>query len=115
MKNNSSKNYLDNVPLKNPQIKWETDDNQKVTLLIENKGVFNKIAQKFFKKPKISQIHLDENGSFVWLLIDGNKDITEIGKLVDEHFGEKSHPLYERLAKFLGILESYNFIKFKDK
>lgn len=113
MKKNKNENYLDKIPLKNPEIKWETDGEKKVTLLIENKGVFNRIAQKLFKKPKISQIHLDENGSFVWPLIDGEKDITEIGRLVDEHFGEKAHPLYERLAKFLGILESYNFISFK--
>lgn len=113
MMKNKSENYLDKIPIKNPEIKWEIDDKKIVTLFIENKGVFNKIAQKLFKKPKISQVHLDENGSFVWPLIDGERDITEIGRLVDEHFGEKAQPLYERLAKFLGILESYGFISFK--
>ena len=113
MKNNSNNNYLDKIPLKNPEIKWEIDSDKIVTLFIENKGVFNRIAQKLFKKPKISQIHLDENGSFVWPLIDGNRDITEIGKCVDEHFGEKAQPLYERLAQFFMILESYGFVSFK--
>lgn len=112
MKKKISNNYLDKIPFKNPEIKWETDSEEKVTLLIENKGFFNRMAQKFLKKPKISQIHLDENGSFVWPLIDGVKDITEIGKYVKEHFGEKAEPLYERLAKFFKILESYNFIYF---
>ena len=90
MKKTSSENYLDNIPLKNETIGWSEDDEGKVTLEIENKGVFNKIAQKLFKKPKISYVHLDEFGSFVWPLIDGKKDITEIGKSVDEHFGEES-------------------------
>ena len=80
---------------------------------IENKGIFNKIAQKVFKKPKISYIHLDEFGSFIWLLIDGQMCITDIGVLVEEHFGEKAYPLYERLAKFFQILESYGFIILK--
>ena len=68
------------------------------------------MAQKFFKKPKISYVHLDEMGSFVWPLIDGEMDIIELGKKVEEHFGEKANPLYERLAKYFQILESYNFI-----
>lgn len=110
---NKENNYLDKIPLKNPFIKWETDDDDIVTLLIENKGFFNKMAQKFFKKPKISQVHLDENGSFIWPLIDGQKDILQIGKYVSEHFGESAEPLYERLSKFFQILESYNFISYK--
>ena len=110
---NSKENYLDRIPVRNSDINWEADQNGMVTLFIENKGVFNRIAQKLLKKPKISQVHLDENGSFVWPLIDGKTDITDIGKAVEEHFGEKSHPLYERLAKFFQILHSYGFVTFK--
>ena len=113
MKKKTSENYLNKIPFKNSEIKWETNSDNIVTLLVENKGFFNRMAQKLLKKPKVSQIHLDENGSFVWPLIDGEKDITEIGKYVKEHFGEKAEPLYERLSKFFQILESYNFINFK--
>lgn len=108
----TKENYLDKKPFRNPDITWTTDEQGIITLEIENKGVFNKIAQKLFKKPKISYIHLDEMGSFVWPIIDGEKNITEIGKSVDEHFGEKAHPLYERLAKYFQILASYGFVKF---
>ncbi len=103
-------NYLERKPVRNAAINWETDQNGMVTLLIENKGIFNRMAQKLLKKPKISYIHLDETGSFVWPLIDGEKDITALGVLVEEHFGEKAHPLYERLAKYFQILDSYGFI-----
>ena len=34
-------------------------------------------------------------------------------KKVEEHFGEKAHPLYERLLKFFEIVESYDFILWK--
>ena len=85
---NSSENYLEKIPLKNPEIQWTADENGIVTLQVENKGVANKIAQKLLKKPKISYIHLDENGSFIWPLIDGEKDIIAVGELVKEHFGE---------------------------
>ena len=112
-KNIISQNYLEKTPLQHPDIEWSADDKGLVTLEIKNTGFFNRIAQKFFKKPKTSYVHLDENGSFIWKLIDGEKDIITIGKEVDEHFGEAAHPLYERLAKFFQILESYHFIIWK--
>ncbi len=114
-RNKKTENYLDKIPCKKDGIAWSKDQKGIVTLEIENKGVFNRIAQKLLKKPKISYIHLDENGSFIWPLIDGKTDIFEIGKRVDEHFGEKAHPLYERLAKFFQILDSYGFISWADK
>lgn len=104
-------NFLDKIPTRNPEIGYTVDEKGIITLEIENKGLFNRIAQKLFKKPKISYVHLDEMGSFVWPIINGEKNITEIGETVDEHFGEKAHPLYERLAKYFQILESYGFVK----
>lgn len=108
-----SKNYLENVPVQKPGLKWSFDENNLVLLHIENKGVFNRIAQKLFKKPKITYIHLDENGSFIWPLIDGKKDLIAIGELVGEHFGEAANPLYERVAQFFQMLYSYGFIEWK--
>ena len=113
-KNNSSENYLDRVPQRNNAINWTTDEKGIVTLEIQNNGLMNSICQKLFKKPKISYIHLDEMGSFVWPLIDGEKNITELGYEVDMHFGEKAHPLYERLSQYFRILDSYGFIKFNN-
>ncbi len=104
-------NFLDKIPTRNPEIGYTVDEKGVITLEIENKGLFNRIAQKLFKKPKISYVHLDEMGSFVWPIINGEKSISEIGEAVDEHFGEKAHPLYERLAKYFQILESYGFVK----
>ena len=104
-------NYLEMTPVRNPEINWTTDEAGLVTLEIENKGVANRIAQKLLKKPKITYIHLDENGSFVWPLIDGKRTVMDIAQLVDAHFGEKAKPLYERLVKFFQILESYHFAK----
>ena len=108
-----NENYLEKIPVRNKNITWKQDDENKVTLEIENTGFFNKIAQTFFKKPKISYVHLDENGSFLWPLLDGEKTILELGVLVKEHFGEKAEPLYPRLAKYFSILESYGFVTFR--
>lgn len=109
-KNIISENYLERKPSRKENINWTIDEEGIVTLEIENKGIFNKIFQILLKKPKVSYIHLDEMGSFLWPMLDGEKTIVELGEEVENRFGEKSHPLYERLAKYIQILYGYNFI-----
>lgn len=109
MSKKKQNNYLEFVPQR--KVERFSEEDGVITLEIENKGVFNFIAQKLFKKPKVSYIHLDEMGSFVWPLIDGERNITDIGVFVKEHFGEKAEPLYERLAQYFKVLESYGFVK----
>ena len=106
-------NYLENIPVRVHNIGWETDENGEVVLEVENKGLANKIAQKLFKKPKISYIHLDEMGSFIWPLLNGEENIISLGEKVKEHFGTKAEPLYERLARYIKTLENYRFIEIK--
>lgn len=106
-------NYLERVPCRPSAIHWTTDDEGIVTLEIENTGWANRVAQKLFGRPKVSYIHLDKMGSFVWPLMDGEMSISELGRLVDEHFGEEAHPLYERLARYFQILDSYHFVEWK--
>ena len=55
-KKKQNENYLERKPAKNPDINWTVDDKGVVTLEIENKGAFNRVAQKLLKKPKISYI-----------------------------------------------------------
>lgn len=109
-KNTIDENYLEKIPFRNPALGWSQGDDGLVSLEIENTGFFNRVAQKLLKKPKVSYVHLDETGSFLWPLLDGELSIIELGKKVDEHFGEKAHPLYERLAKYFQILDSYGFV-----
>ena len=106
-------NYLDRKPAHHPDIRWKNEDNGRVTLEVDNTGWANRIAQKLFKRPKVSYVHLDEMGSFVWPLLDGEKNIIDLGKLVEAEFGEKANPLYERLAKYFQILDSYQFVEWK--
>ena len=110
-KNIIDKNFLEKIPARNEEIGWKKEDDGLITLEVKNTGWANKLAQVFFKRPKVSYIHLDKMGSFIWPRLDGKINITELGKLVDEHFGKEAHPLYERLAKYLQIMHSYHFIK----
>ena len=112
-KQQCEENYLEKIPVCPSHIEWSADESGMVTLDIENKGIMNRIAQKLLNKPKISHIHLDEIGSFVWPLIDGGRKISDMGAPLEEHFGEKAQPTYERLAEFFRILESCGFVEWK--
>ena len=112
-KGSINQNFLENIPVRQEGLRWDADEKGIVTLYVHNTGILKKITQKLLKKPEYTQVHLDENGSFVWPLIDGKRNIIELGKDVQAHFGEKAEPLYPRLAKFFQILESYGFVSFK--
>ena len=106
-----SPNYLEYTPKRCEKYSWTKDGQNIVTISVENKGMFHFFAQKFFGKPRNSQIHLEEMGSFIWLQIDGKRNILEIGELVKEEFGESAEPLYERLSKYIRQLETLGFVQ----
>ena len=110
---NKSKNYLEKIPCHKEGLAWSKTESGEVTLEIENKGIFNRIFQLLLKKPKVTYIHLEEMGSFIWPLIDGQTDILKIGEKVSQKFGEKAEPLYPRIVKYFETLQNCKFIYFK--
>ena len=112
-KQNLTENYLENRPQRLAGLNWTQDEAGTVTLEKENTGLMNRLAQKLLGKPKVSYIHLDELGSFLWPLLDGEQDLTELGKRLSAQFGEKAEPLYPRLAKYIQVLHSYGFVEFE--
>lgn len=114
-KNTVPGNYLDHIPTPSDAHPYEVSEDGKVTIFVENKGFFHWIARNLFHRPRISQIHLDEMGNYIWPLMDGNRTIQDIALLVKEEFGEKAEPLYNRLVQYMRNLESYGFIGMSKK
>lgn len=109
-KQDNSDNYLEYIPVHKDAVRFDINDVGEVTIFQDNKGIFNRIAQVLWKKPAVSQIHLDEMGNFIWPLIDGTSTVYDISQSVHEQFGEKAEPLYNRLVQYIKTLESYGFI-----
>ena len=109
MKKNK-KNYVDFIPQIN--IQWREAKDGMIEIVMENKGFYHTIAQKFFKKPRFSYIKLDEYGTCVWRHIDGQKNIYEIGQILKSIHKDTSVQLYERLSAFFGTLERNKFVIF---
>lgn len=108
-------NYLDLVPERAADLAWHTDLRDRVILEVENTGLFNTIAQKVFGKPRFTKVHLDAQGSYLWPLIDGQKTVMELAALQKEQFQEAAEPLYPRIVKYFQILESYHFVRFRNR
>ncbi len=108
------KNYLDLIPVRAKELSWTRDDEGIVILEVENTGVFNRIAQRFFKRPKVTKVHMEPFGSFLWPLIDGGRTVKELADRLKERFGEEAEPLYPRVVKYMQIMESYHFISLSE-
>lgn len=105
-------NYLDYIPVKNPDFGWRVKEDGKVEVTVQNKGFYNRIAQIFFRRPKVSYIELDEYGSYLWQQIDGKSDIHQLSLQMKEHFGDRAEPVVERLVKFMRILQVNRYINY---
>jgi hypothetical protein len=87
----------------------------RVVVLIPRFG-YTKIGQWFnerLRKP-YHKIKLDELGSFVWNLCDGNMQVKDICNSLREKFGEKVDPVHDRVALFLKQMEKSSMIDFKE-
>ena len=75
-------NFLDYVPKRNKLYEWDWNQKKHVEIAVVNRGLFNRIAQILFRKPKVSKIELDELGSFIWQEMDGARTVYELGEAV---------------------------------
>ena len=107
-----SKNMLDFVPKRSGKINWYTQETGLVRLSVKHRGFYHKLAQMLVKAPPVSNIDMDQFGSFVWTAIDGRRTVAEIAARVKRRFGKDAEPLYERLTAFFRILYGNRLISF---
>lgn len=87
-------------------LEYEVDENHIVTILEKQDHKIQKILRKLkFRIPGYKKITMDEYGSYVFLQIDGNKTVKDIGKNLEVKYGDKIHPIYERLLLFLNHID----------
>lgn len=88
-------------------IEYEVNESGIVTILEKQEHKIQNLFRKLkFKIPMYKKIELDEYGSEVFLQIDGQKTVKEIGENLEAKFGDKVNPLYERLLLFLNHIDT---------
>lgn len=87
-------------------LEYEVDENGIVTLLEKQDHKIQRFFRKLgFRIPEYKRTAMDEYGSSVFLQIDGSRTVRDIGKYLEEKYGDKVQPLYERLLLFVSHLE----------
>ena len=94
-------------------LEYEIDKDGIVVVLEKQDHKIQRFLRKLrIKIPMYRKITLDEYSSEVFTQIDGKKTVKEIGESLDNRFGEKVHPLYERLLVFLNHIDvNYKYIE----
>ncbi len=105
-------NLLDLIPIR--CVDWKKNKEGLVILLKPKfKSTFSKKYIISHLKRPFYKVRLDAVGSFVWENLNDTNTVQEIAKLMQDKFGEKLKPLYDRLSIFLQHLEKNKFIKYK--
>jgi len=111
MKQNETEkiNLLELKPNRN--LKWETGERNEIILLVPKfqnrflvKYIMPNIRRPYFR------IKLDDRGSFIWNLCDGNTTVGEISDRMKEKFGEHFDPTYERIGVYVNQLIRDKFL-----
>ncbi len=106
-------NYLESIPVRSTERPWRTDEDGIVEIDMENKGFYNFLAQKFFRKPRISHISLDKYGSVVWQSIDGTNSINDIIKIMEREFPNEKERMLDRIVTYMATLQRSGFVTVK--
>jgi len=110
-KEKPQENFLLYRPLRKIE-QWEVND-EKVKLFFHHNKPIEKFMRWLIKKSKVSDIELDEMGSMVWQLCDGNKTVYDIAKAMMERFNDTEQNSIDRLIMFLRYLSRRGWITFE--
>jgi hypothetical protein len=108
-----SANYMD-VIYKIPDVlPWREKKDGSIEVDMEHKGIYHRIAQKFFRRPRVSHIALDAYGSALWKACDGTHTVFDLVHIMEKKFPQEQDQMLNRVVTFLGTLERNGFIQRK--
>lgn len=88
-----------------------------IILMPRFKNKFWRTVYRESRKGEFINIHLDETGSSIWLLIDGNVSVETIFNALMEKFPERflsPGDLQKRIIQFLSLLYQQRYISFRE-
>ncbi len=113
--NDKNDPILNRIVVINENIDFVVKD-EIVSIVTKNDSKIQDVFRKLGKKiPQESYLELDDMSSFIFMQIDGKRNIYEIGQELKKAKKEECEPLYERLLMFLEYLEkTKNYITIKE-
>ena len=103
-------NFMLYVP-KKKHTTWEMDKKQVKIIFYHDKAI-ERFLRWLVKKPRVSDMTLDEIGSETWLLIDGKNNVYDISIKLFEKYGERCNPNNNSLVMVLRHMNRRGWISF---
>ncbi|CAK9330672.1 PqqD family protein [Thermoanaerobacter kivui] len=110
-KQKKSDNFMLSVPHYSKKIEWKNKNGKVIFVFYHNKLV-ERLVRLFVKKPETTTLELYEIGSTVWNLIDGKRNVYEMGQKLKERFRDSVEPFYDRLIIFMRYLNRRGWGKY---
>lgn len=105
-------NLLDMIPTRRREAEPRGDGTVDVLVPRYGDGRLGAVLGRFLKNQPI-RLHLDEFGAEVWRLCDGRHSVYEIGQRMEEKFGDRIQPVYERLGLFLHQMKKAGIVDWR--
>lgn len=81
---------------------------------VQRRGWFGRLLARGLA-PSHNHVKLDDTGSLIWELCDGERDVHAIAQALAERFGEDFDPTNQRLAVFLQTMRARGWIGWRDE
>jgi hypothetical protein len=106
------RNMLVIRPKRNPSVEWEEEDGTGLVTVIYQKNFssFERALGKVLKPVEELRRPLDEPGSDIWRLCDGEHHIASICTEIDTKYKERMEPVLKRVVTFIEALASRGLI-----
>jgi hypothetical protein len=98
-------------PTRNPNLQWELDSEGVVSAtLTRPRDLRNRVVGGFLMLPESKQLKLDEVGTFVWNLCDGEHTVADIVGEMAEQYKLSRREVEVSLTEFLRMLAKRGMI-----
>lgn len=92
-------------PIRNPDLKWELNEEGKVVVVLPRRNdLKGKLLTFFFPIPESRPVVLDEVGSFVWQRCDGQHSMNQLVKGLCAEYKLNPREIQVSLAEYMRML-----------
>lgn len=98
-------------PVRNPAVEWERDEKGEVVLTVKLAPSKPGLFSGFVKGPGEKKYVLDEVGSYVWELLDGERTIGDVAELLAQHFKLHRREAQASLLAYLRMLAERGLVR----
>ncbi len=97
-------------PKRNEALEWVEEEEKVVLIYPKNFTRFERFLHKRLGGPDSIKRPLDDKGTYIWMMCDGDHTVHEICKATYSEFKEDIEPVLKRVWGFLEILLKLNLI-----